>query len=174
MIQFVLDEPDAHIGSIQERAGSGELTVDAHLFLESSARRVMRRLAGPWMSAAGIRPASTGMVFPVGAALEQQSPLHITQEYREGAMQRSGSMRFQLGRDADGRVLGVDENHQFIGVLHAHRPTSIRYLEILGVSLVELSVSSEHLTSLIGRDRLPQDRLNADEEYLNLYRRSVS
>jgi hypothetical protein len=66
------------------------------------------------------------MVFPEGAALEQQSPFRITQEYREGAMQRTGSMHFQLGRNTDRRVSVVDENHQLIGVVHAHRDMAIR------------------------------------------------
>jgi len=114
------------------------------------------------------------MVFPVRAALEQQSPVRIAQEHREGAMQRSGSMRVQLWCDADCRVSGVDENHQLIGILHAYRAAANRNLEMLGVSLVEISVPSQHLSSLIGRDGLAQDRLNANKEHFYFFHRSAS
>ena len=89
-------------------------------------------------------------------------------------MQRSGSMRFQLRCDADGRVSSVDKNHQLIGILHARRATTNRYLEILGVSFVQIRVSSKHLTSLIPGYCLTQDRLNANEEHFHFFRWSAS
>lgn len=86
-------------------------------------RSARRRLTGPRMAAAGVRPESAGVVLVGRATLQEQLAAPVDEEYRYRAMQAPGAMGVELRRMTDLPVILVNEN-QIVGI---HSPTTLLF-----------------------------------------------
>src|SRR6266852_590708 len=93
----------------RERAGG------AQLFLEPPARRCNGALTRPRMSAAGVRPQSSGVIFLRVALLQQDARTIIDDEDGERAMQQPSAVDNRLGGRPGGTVEFIDQYELFLG-----------------------------------------------------------
>jgi len=63
------------------------------------------------MAAAGIRPQTSGMVFPCGASVQQHPPAVIANDDGNSPVPQSVLMRLKLGRRSNRDIVGVDDDH---------------------------------------------------------------
>ena len=89
---------------LPQRAGRPQLLRHTGL------RRGNRLLPRAGMGAAGIGPQAAGVVLPCRPFLQQQLPVIIDEEYREGPVQQRCGMGFGLPRRANGTVIAIDQN----------------------------------------------------------------
>src|SRR5947208_1156054 len=87
--------------------------------MQPPARRRNGALAGTRMSAAGIRPQSTGVIFLGVALLQHDPPAVVHDEDREGAMQETTAMNGRFSGRPGGAVAFVNQNELFLGHQHS-------------------------------------------------------
>ena len=79
-----------------------------HLFGKSARRGIVDVFFRTRMAAAGVRPASCGMIFGSGALMEKKTILSVMDNHRNCAMTEPALVGKQLGRAPDNAIILID------------------------------------------------------------------